>query len=40
VSFRNANRFTKSGRLTVRVRFLGNEVLRARSASSRTVRTR
>lgn len=40
VSFRNRARFTRSGRLTVRVRFLGNDVLRARSASARSVRTR
>ena len=40
VSFRSRKRFTKSGRLTVRVRFLGNAVLGPRFAKSVAVRTR
>ena len=40
VSFRSRKRFTKSGSLTVRVRFLGNAVLGPRFAKSVAVRTR
>jgi hypothetical protein len=40
VSFRIRERFTRSGRLSVRVRFLGNAVLAARRARVLTVRTR
>ncbi|MDP9385482.1 MAG: Ig-like domain-containing protein [Actinomycetota bacterium] len=40
VSFRNRGRFTRSGRLRFLARFTGNDVLTARSARSRTVRTR
>ena len=40
VSFRDRRRFSRNGRLTVRVRFQGNDVLTARSAATRTVRTR
>jgi hypothetical protein len=40
VSFRSRKRFPKSGRLTVRVRFLGNAVLGPRRAKSTSVRTR
>ena len=40
VTFRSRSRFPKSGKLTVRVRFLGNAVLGARRAKSATLRTR
>ena len=40
VTFRSRKRFPRSGRLTVRVRFLGNAVLGARRARTVTVRTR
>ena len=40
VSFRSRNRFPKRGKLTVRVRFLGNAVLGPRRAKSVTLRTR
>jgi hypothetical protein len=40
VTFRSRKRFPKSGRLTVRVRFLGNAVLGPRRAKSVAVRTR
>ncbi len=40
VTFRSRSRFPKSGKLTVRVRFLGNAVLASRRAKSATVRTR
>ncbi len=40
VTFRSRNRFPKSGKLTVRVRFLGNAVLAPRRAKSVTLRTR
>ena len=40
VTFRSRNRFPKSGKLTVRVRFLGNAVLGPRRAKTVTLRTR
>jgi hypothetical protein len=40
VTFRSRNRFPKSGKLTVRVRFLGNAVLAPRRAKNATLRTR
>ena len=40
VTFRSRNRFPKTGKLTVRVRFLGNAVLAPRRATSVTLRTR
>jgi outer membrane protein assembly factor BamB len=40
VTFRSRNRFPKSGRLTVRVRFLGTAVLAPRRAKTATLRTR
>lgn len=40
VSFRDRRRFTRSGRLRFQVRFTGNDVLTARSARTRGVRTR
>lgn len=38
VTFKNNKRFTKSGVLTVRARFLGNDVLRRKSARAHRVR--
>jgi hypothetical protein len=40
VTFRSRKRFPRSGRLTVRVRFLGNAVLGPRRAKTAVVRTR
>ena len=40
VTFRSRSRFPRSGRLTVRVRFLGNAVLGPRRAKTVTLRTR
>ncbi len=40
VTFRSRNRFPRSGKLTVRVRFLGNAVLAPRRAKNATLRTR
>jgi len=40
VTFRSRGRFTRNGRLSVRVRFLGNTVLGPRRAKTVTVRTR
>ena len=40
VTFRSRSRFTRNGRLSVRVRFLGNTVLGPRRAKAVTVRTR